>query len=65
MYPHIILNIKALPPKALEKYKNILDERIKIKHVDKKKSNALKLILNSVYGNLKNKYSSLKTVKLQ
>lgn len=60
MYPHIILNIKALPPKALEKYKNILDERIKIKHVDKKKSNALKLILNSVYGNLKNKYSSLK-----
>ncbi|WP_210143294.1 hypothetical protein [Staphylococcus sp. GDY8P193P] len=60
MYPHIILNIKALPDKALKKYEEILNERIKIKHVDKKKSDALKLILNSVYGNLKNKYSALR-----
>lgn len=63
MYPHIILNIKALPPKALMKYQEILEERIKIKHVDKKKSDALKLILNSVYGNLKNKYSNLKNTQ--
>lgn len=60
MYPHIILNIKALPGKALKKYEEILNERIKIKHVDKKKSDALKLVLNSVYGNLKNKYSALR-----
>jgi putative sterol carrier protein len=59
MYPHIILNIKALPHDALEKYKGILNERIEIKHKDKKKSDALKLVLNSVYGNLKNKYSPL------
>ncbi|MGS5040738.1 hypothetical protein ACVDHH_04990 [Staphylococcus saprophyticus] len=63
MYPHIILNIKALPPKALIKYQEILDERIKVKHKDKKKSDALKLILNSVYGNLKNKYSNLKNTQ--
>lgn len=59
MYPHIILNIKALPQEALQKYENILNERIQIKHKDKKKSDALKLVLNSVYGNLKNKYSPL------
>lgn len=59
MYPHIILNIGALPQEALQKYQNILNERIEIKHKDKKKSDALKLVLNSVYGNLKNKYSPL------
>ncbi|MBF0814074.1 hypothetical protein IR133_10115 [Staphylococcus saprophyticus] len=59
MYPHIILNIKALPQEALQKYENILHERMEIKHKDKKKSDALKLVLNSVYGNLKNKYSPL------
>lgn len=59
MYPHIILNIGALPREALTRYQNILNERIEIKHKDKKKSDALKLILNSVYGNLKNKYSPL------
>jgi hypothetical protein len=58
LYPNIILNINALG-KATEKYKSILDERLAIKHVDKVKSDALKLILNSVYGNLKNQYSSL------
>lgn len=58
MYPNIILQINALG-KATEKYKQILDERIAIKHTDKVKSDALKLILNSVYGNLKNQYSPL------
>jgi len=58
MYPHIILNIKALG-QATAKYKEILDERIRIKHLDKVLADALKLILNSVYGNLKNQYSSL------
>ena len=59
MYPNIILGINALPQEALQTYRNILNERTEIKHKDKKKSDALKLILNSVYGNLKNKYSAL------
>jgi hypothetical protein len=59
MYPHIILNINALGS-ATEKYKYILEERIKAKHSgDKVLSDALKLILNSVYGLLKNQYSTL------
>lgn len=58
MYPNIILIIKALGEFS-GKYKDILDERIRIKHLDKILSDALKLILNSVYGNLKNQYSSL------
>lgn len=58
MYPHIILAINALG-KATEKYNAILEERIAIKHTDKTKSDALKLILNMVYGLLKNKWSAL------
>lgn len=58
MYPHIILNINALES-ASETYKSMLEERIEIKHKDKTLSDALKLVLNSVYGNLKNKYSIL------
>lgn len=62
MYPHIILNIGALGH-ATDKYQEILDRRIEVKHKDKVQSDALKLILNSVYGNLKNKYSLLKNFK--
>lgn len=58
MYPHIILNIDALGS-ASKGYQDILEERIKIKHKDKVQSDALKLLLNSVYGNLKNQYSLL------
>jgi len=58
MYPNIILILNVLGH-ASEKYKNILDERIKIKHIDKILSDALKLFLNSVYGNLNNQYSTL------
>jgi hypothetical protein len=58
MYPNIIININALG-KATERYKEMKDERITIKHTDKVKSDALKLILNMVYGNLKNQYSPL------
>ena len=58
MYPNIILNLDVLGS-ASEKYKSILQQRIEIKHIDKILSDALKLILNSVYGNLKNKYSIL------
>jgi hypothetical protein len=58
MYPNIILLLNVLGT-ATEKYKAILQQRIAIKHVDKILSDALKLILNSVYGNLRNKYSML------
>ncbi|MDT9121652.1 hypothetical protein RSW84_29815, partial [Escherichia coli] len=54
----IILNLQALGP-ATNKYHEILNKRIEVKHKDKKLSDALKLVLNSVYGNLKNQYSLL------
>ena len=58
MYPNIILILNVLG-EASQKYKSILDRRLAIKHVDKILSEALKLILNSVYGNLNNEYSLL------
>jgi hypothetical protein len=59
MYPSIIIILKALGEHATALYKAILDKRIAIKHIDKILSEALKLILNSVYGNLNNKHSLL------
>lgn len=59
MYPSIILILKALGETAGELYQGILNKRIEVKHKDKILSDALKLILNSVYGNLNNKYSLL------
>jgi len=58
MYPHIILLLNVLGS-ASAKYKKILEQRLAIKHKDPILSDALKLILNSVYGNLNNKYSIL------
>jgi hypothetical protein len=58
MYPNIILILNVLGH-ASEKYRSILEQRLKIKHTDKILSEALKLILNSVYGNLNSKYSTL------
>jgi hypothetical protein len=58
MYPHIILILNVLG-EFTAKYREILEKRIAVKHIDKILSDALKLILNSVYGNLKNQYSSL------
>ena len=58
MYPNIILLLNVLGSASIT-YKNILDRRIEIKHIDYILSDALKLILNSVYGNLNNKYSTL------
>jgi hypothetical protein len=59
MYPNIILLLKVLGETGTALYKEILDRRVKVKHTDKTLSDALKLILNSVYGNLGNKYSLL------
>ena len=58
MYPNIILILNALGY-ASEKYASILQQRIEVKHKDFILSDALKLILNSVYGNLNNEYSLL------
>ena len=59
MYPNIILILNVLGAVATALYKEILDKRIAIKHIDKILSDAYKLILNSVYGNLGNQYSLL------
>lgn len=58
MYPSIIVKLGALG-EATEKYDGIRKERLKIKHTDKVRANALKLILNSTYGLFKNRYSNL------
>lgn len=58
MYPSIIVKLGALGT-ATEKYDEIRKERLQIKHTDKVRANALKLILNSTYGLFKNQYSNL------
>lgn len=58
MYPSIIINLEVLGP-ATKKYAEMKEKRIEIKHKDKPLSDALKLVLSSVYGNLKNQYSTL------
>lgn len=58
MYPSILLNINGLGD-ATKTYSDILEERKQVKHKDKVLSDALKLVLNSVYGNLNNQYSLL------
>lgn len=58
MYPNIIMKLKALGI-ATKKYETIVKERLSVKHSDKVLSNALKLVINSVYGLLKNEYSTL------
>lgn len=62
MYPSIIINLDVLGP-ATELYKSMKEDRVKIKHKDKVKSDALKLVLNMVYGQLKSKYSILNNPK--
>lgn len=58
MYPSSIVHLKALGT-ATDKYDQMRLERVAIKHTDPVKAGALKLILNSVYGNFKNRYSAL------
>ena len=57
MYPSGIVTLKAL--EDVETYDSIRKERISIKKTDPVRAGALKLVLNSVYGNFKNKYSTL------
>lgn len=59
MYPNILINLDGLG-NMTKYYKEILDHRLELKHQGKKKEQApLKLILNSTYGLLNNKYSQL------
>lgn len=58
LYPNIIININGLD-KATDKYKEIVNKRVKVKHTDKVLSEALKLIINSTYGLLNNEYTKL------
>jgi hypothetical protein len=58
MYPTIILILNCLGH-ASAKYREILERRLAAKGVNDVLAEALKLILNSVYGNLNNKYSIL------
>ena len=58
MYPSIICMLNALES-ATPVYDGIRQERLKIKHTDKVRANAMKLILNSVYGLFKSPYSGL------
>lgn len=62
LYPSIICNYDILGV-ATSLYNDIREERIRIKHIDKQRQLALKLVLNSVYGLLKNKYSLLNNPK--
>ena len=58
MYPSAICHLNALG-EATGVYDSMRQERIQIKHTDTTRAAALKLILNSVYGNFKNSYSTL------
>lgn len=57
MYPSAIVTLNALD--AVNLYDSMRKERVSIKKSDPVRAGALKLILNSVYGNFKNQYSTL------
>lgn len=58
MYPSIIVNLEAIGP-GTELYNRMRMERLLLKKTDKIRADAFKIVLNSVYGNLKNQYSIL------
>ena len=58
LYPSIMINYEMLGS-ATEVYKSMRDERIRIKHTDPLRQAALKLILNSIFGLLKQEFSLL------
>lgn len=62
MYPSMMIN-NHLVSRAVarpEEYRQVRDDRIKAKHSgDKKRAEALKLVLNTAYGAMLNKYNKL------
>lgn len=59
LYPNILMKINALGDKATKTYSEIVQKRVKVKHTNTILSNALKLVINSTYGLMKNEYSML------
>lgn len=59
MYPNIILNLGVLGDKPTERYQEIVEKRLIAKKTDKNTADALKLVINSAYGLMKNEYSLL------
>ena len=58
LYPSIMINYEILGS-ATQLFKELRDERIRIKHTDPLRQAALKLVLNSSYGLLKQEFSLL------
>ena len=58
LYPSIMINYEILGS-ATQLFKELRDERIRIKHIDPLRQAALKLVLNSSYGLLKQEFSLL------
>jgi len=56
-YPSIILNCKLGSPKFRSIYKRVYDQRLYLKKNNQEGATALKLVLNSLYGKLSDKYS--------
>lgn len=62
MYPSMMINNHLLSRSVTrpEEYRQVRDDRIKAKHSgDKKRAEALKLVLNTAYGAMLNKYNKL------
>lgn len=62
LYPNIIMKLGALGD-STEIYRGIVEKRLAVKHTDQQLQLALKLVINSCYGLLKNKYSTLNNPK--
>lgn len=58
LYPNLIIQLNVLGNDTTY-YADLLQERLSIKATDKERSDALKLVINSVYGLLNNQYSSI------
>ncbi len=57
-YPSIILNSKLGGERFRSLYKKIYDDRLALKRAGSKDADVLKLVLNSLYGKLADKYAS-------
>lgn len=58
MFPHIILNLNILGS-ASDQYRFLMEDRIKNKKINPQLAATQKIVINSVYGNLRSEYSTL------
>lgn len=65
-YPTLMLEYNYISRNVKDntKYKEVYDTRLALKKVDKGKSDALKLVLNTCYGAMKSKYNHLYDPKM-